>query len=295
MSAGLTTAITLAGGWREEAVGIPVGGGELRGNLLLGPVPAGLAALLLPGWGGGRSGPHGLLTRLARELAAAGIPSLRFDFRGRGEASGDGQATTLDSMGEDALAAAACLRQRSGAKRLLLVGICSGGNVGIGILDRLDGVAGLFLLSVYPFSDGDSFGRGARRSAHFLRVYWQKLRRPETWRKFRRGEIDFATVGKVLLGPLCRHRAPAAAPAAPATPGQEHLRKLLRERPSLYMIYGTADPDYRASRAYYGDFAERHRYAARFLDLPGANHNFYSEAWKGRLAAELAAFAKELR
>jgi len=281
---------------REQAVRVPVGDGELAALYLQAPAAGELAALVLHGWGGNRNGPHDLLTRLARELAAEGVASLRFDFRGRGESSEAPGRTSLDSMGDDAVAAGRWLLAQ-GAKRLLVVGICSGGNVGIGVLDRLEPVAGLYLMSVYPFSDGDSFGRDARRTAHMVATYWQKALRGQTWKRLLRGELDLGGVGRALFGHF-RKRSAQEDDAGEEEQGEVRpspLRNLLRHRPPMRMIYGAADPDCAASVQYFKAFAEAAGYPLYLRRIPGANHNFYSLAWKRELATELRDFARQTR
>lgn len=62
----------------------------------------------------------GLYTRLAASLAGAGFDSLRFDFRGHGQSSGDSADMTIRGETEDLLAAVACARQQSDAPLGLL-------------------------------------------------------------------------------------------------------------------------------------------------------------------------------
>ena len=57
----------------------------------------------------------GLYTRLAAALAAAGFDSLRFDFRGHGQSSGNSVDMTIRGETEDLSAAVACARQYSDA------------------------------------------------------------------------------------------------------------------------------------------------------------------------------------
>ena len=295
---GFASDIALAPGCREQAVCLRVDGQAVRGNLVMVEGRPSTGLLILPGWGGGRGGPHNLLTALARAAGAAGFPSLRFDFRGRGESDGEPSSATLATMAEDSLAAAAALKERAGIHTLLLVGMCSGGNVGIGVLDRLPDVTGMYLLSVYPFGEADSFARDSHRAARQLKEYWHKLWRKDTWRRLWRGEIDVRAVVGVATRPLRRfgrRRAapPAAADGAAGTVKTRPLDNLLRDRPPLLMIYGEADPDYAASRQYYEEFARQHDYPLALRTLAGANHNFYSLTWKQQLQDELLKFIKE--
>jgi len=321
----LAPSALLPGGLAETPVTFTVGDAALRGILIAAPTPGAArdtGLLVLHGWAGTRGGPHNLLTQLARAAAANGYPSLRFDFCGRGESEGDGLTASLPGMAADCLAAASTLQKRAGVRKIVLVGLCSGGNVGIGALDRLGPVAGLYLLSVYPFSDADSFGREARRTMHYLREYGRKLRRADTWRRWLRGELDLRAVWRVLFGAWRKQRpaadstapAPSAAPAGealapppaaghtpaapggpPPTPGgRQHLAKLLRHRPPVRMVYGDADPDFQLSWDYFQAFARESGLPIAFKRLPGANHNFYSQAWTREIHDDLQAFLGNL-
>lgn len=57
----------------------------------------------------------GLYTRLAAALAGVGFDSLRFDFRGHGQSSGNSADMTIRGETEDLSAAVACARQHSAA------------------------------------------------------------------------------------------------------------------------------------------------------------------------------------
>lgn len=291
----LSTSTRIADFATEESLSIRGDVGEVRGNLMLPDTPGEVAVLLLHGWGGLRSGPHNMITHFARALGEAGVASLRFDFRSRGESSGDGEndGASLPGMAADALAAASALMERSGAAKLVTLGVCSGGNVAIGILDRLPTPAGLFLLSVYPFSDGDAFGRNARRTAHFLAIYWHKLWMRETWRKFFRGEIFFRSIGKVLFGHYFVKKDDALAQdAEPAS--EDHRKNLRRVSCRTEMIYGDADPDFEASHAYFSEYQAKHGLNMHFHVITGANHNYFSLAWKDEITARLLDFVQRI-
>ncbi len=284
----------------EEAVRIPVGQHTLKGNLVGGGERQAPAVLFLHGWGGVRGGPHNLLTNLARNLAAAGIPSLRFDFRGRGESDLDPEEITLGHMGDDAVAAARFLASRLGRRPLWIVGICSGGNVGIGIIDRLPEVAGMWLLSVYPFGEADSFSRDARRTAHFLKLYWDKLWQPRTWQRIVRGEISYGGVLRVLTNPFRKDKRRAdnalqqeQPESQPQPPRRSPLDKLLLRPIPVQITYGDADPDFQPSYDYFEAFQRKNDYTMHLTTIAGANHNFYSEEWKRQLADSLNAMIEE--
>ncbi len=317
----LVPEITFPGGIRESAVRFGPPEEQCVGNLLLPAQAREPGLIFIHGWSGVRSGPHGLLTTAARRLAAEGFPSLRFDLSGRGESHGNGTTADLPRMAENVRAAAAFFRKQTGVRRLVLFGLCSGGNVAIGVLPSIPDVAGLVLLSVYPFSDGDRFSRDVHRTWHFLRVYWHKMRQPETWRRLTRGEIHFKQIFHVLFGhyrkkktdraeanPASPGPAPAAAESAPpqsasqprpgnasapASPPKKHLENLRCGVPAL-MLYGTADPDAAAAEEYYRSFAEANRLPIAFLRIQGANHNFSSVQWKDAVIRHALEFCNDL-
>ena len=101
--------------------------------------------LLLPGWSGPRSGPADLLVQLASACAREGHVVLRIDLHGRGDATGAFEDGDLDRM----IAVAGCgldlLKQQtlpvwdvdalsdSNISPIVVGGICSGGNVALGL------------------------------------------------------------------------------------------------------------------------------------------------------------------
>ncbi|MBN2450632.1 MAG: alpha/beta fold hydrolase [Lentisphaeria bacterium] len=316
MADALQPVIPLGPDLREEAVQFPVGESILWGNVTR---PASEAAatgvVMVHGWSGYRNGPNGLLTAFCRRLGAAGYPSFRFDFRGRGESQGDGLAVSLPSMADDLVAASAWFARRCGVRRIVYVGICSGGNVAVGSLGRLPLACGLVLLSVYPFSDGDAFGRDVHRTWHYARIYLHKALRRETWERLVKGEVHPGRVLHVLFGHFLRRgrnrrkeegtaaeaSGPAKGSARPVAaesrkqdkpPPVKHLANLKRTMPCL-MLYGTADPDAPAALRYFGDYAREQDLPISFVRIEGANHNFSSREWKEQVAGLAEQFCRE--
>ena len=289
----------------ERTVTFEVAGSQLVGILCLPSQGTPQRSVVFThGWSGNRNGPAGLLTTLSRALAAKGCACLRFDFRGRGESEGDGLQATLATMSEDLVAATQKLQQLTGAKTVTLFGMCSGGNVAIGSLKRLPQADSMIMLSVYPFSDGDSFGRDMHRIWHFLGIYLKKACSIQSWKRLFTGDASLKRVCQVIFKPLLkrgeskRHEE-GSTPQQPQAktvkasnhesrlqPGQEPPKKYLANlRPDLrgLMIYGTADPDASAALKYYQVHAEREKLPIQFETIEGANHNFSSSIWQHRL------------
>jgi pimeloyl-ACP methyl ester carboxylesterase len=87
----------------ETVVDLP---GGIRGTLATPETGAtGQAVIMLHGFGSSRDEVGGLFAQQAAALEAKGIASLRIDFRGYGESSGDMADTTLEGLVADAEAA----------------------------------------------------------------------------------------------------------------------------------------------------------------------------------------------
>jgi uncharacterized protein len=95
-------------------------------------------AVLLHGFTGDRMESHWIFVKCSRELARAGIASLRFDFYGSGESEGEFLEMTLESEIADALAAVQFLRRQRGIdpRRVALVGLSLGGAIAALIAER---------------------------------------------------------------------------------------------------------------------------------------------------------------
>jgi pimeloyl-ACP methyl ester carboxylesterase len=126
----------------ESPFTITIGTEAVRGTLHLpgnaGPYPA---VLWLHGFGGTRVESHRLFVDGARQLARAGVASLRIDFRGAGESDGETRDMTIASQIQDARAALGALRTHPNvdSTRLALLGY----SLGAAIASQIGDEAGL--------------------------------------------------------------------------------------------------------------------------------------------------------
>ena len=104
----------------------------------------------------------------ARALAAAGHPVFRYHARGHGDSSGDFAAVTLDTLAEDAGAAADEGRRRSGASRVAWLGVRFGALAAARALARRADTAGLALWE--PVHVGHDYFRAMLRAMLFSQV-----------------------------------------------------------------------------------------------------------------------------
>lgn len=126
-----------------------------------------------------------IYAQLARRVAAKGFPSLRLDYHGVGESTGQVDFYDLANPHvEDTVAAAQFLTSR-GHERIILAGQCFGGSTAIAAASEIERLAGLALLGV-AFEPH----RGASKSFRwhvaqaFKRTTLARLRQPGRWRQY---------------------------------------------------------------------------------------------------------------
>jgi exosortase A-associated hydrolase 1 len=138
-----------------------------------------------------RAGSHRQFVNLARALAAAGHPVLRFDVRGMGDSTGAIQP--FEQITPDVGAAIDALQQRaSGVKHVVLWGLCDGASAALLYLHdrRDDRVYGLCLANPWVRSE-------VLQAKTLVRhYYWQRLRQPGFWRKLMLGGVGVGVVSE---------------------------------------------------------------------------------------------------
>jgi alpha-beta hydrolase superfamily lysophospholipase len=272
-----------------ESLSFMSGEQRVHGVLYRPDTPVQRAVLLLHGWSGYRIGPGHLLTEAARALAAAGYAAYSFDFRGRGESEWEVGQASLNSMIRDACRAVPVVLERTGAEKVTLLGLCSGAEValGAGLFDsRIDSLA---LWSAPIFSGAFTTSRQLRRGRESAKKYMQKLFYPETWAKLVTGRLNFKMIARALSGGRSNEDA-AVVDKAPDTAGQMKEFEAFRGR--LLFIYASNDPETVPSRDFYREFVERTNMPHQFYEVAGANHNYYSMAWKQELIETTLAWLK---
>ena len=263
--------------YAEEAITIACSG-ELLVGVLAAPEPgtaSELGVLIVVGGPQVRVGSHRQFTLLARFLAEAGYPVLRFDVRGMGDSSG--APRTFDTLDDDIDAAMLALQQhRPSVQRVVLWGLCDGASAALLYADSTADirVAGLCLLNPWVRSDV-SMAR-----THVKHYYAHRLMQVEFWRKFLGGGVARRALSEFFLNlKLARHR-----PNAEGANQLAFQRRMARGLsafggPVLLLLsgndytarefveYTSNDPEWCANLA---------RPTLTRVDLDGADHTFSS-------------------
>jgi len=127
----------------------------LVGTITLPEAPAGAVDIGIVLFNAGvihRVGPHRINVRVARQLAARGIPSIRFDLAGHGDSARfTGQYSFESQAVIDVRAAMDALGSAAGVGRFGIFGLCSGAYHGYATALADERVVGLLMFDAYRY------------------------------------------------------------------------------------------------------------------------------------------------
>ncbi|WP_227817209.1 hydrolase 1, exosortase A system-associated [Nitrogeniibacter aestuarii] len=200
-----------------------------------GEVPLQLGVLVVVGGPQYRVGAHRQFALLARALATEGIPCMRFDFRGMGDATG--APSSFDASDSDIAAAVDhFMAQLPGLDGVVLWGLCDGATAASLYGTRDDRIKGLVLLNPWVRSEA---GHAKTMLKHY---YLQRLVSPAFWRKLFSARVNpFASLME-LLGTARKSRRADGPVDSPDTqkPWLERMREALSapDMPILIVLSG---------------------------------------------------------
>lgn len=229
---------------------LPAGGGRLP------------AALLLHGFTGTKVETHRMFVKLSRQLAAHGVASLRFDFRGSGDSAGEFEDLTLRSEIADTMEAIRFLarHKRVNSRRLALVGMSFGATVASYVAGReRNRVRSLALWA--PVAEG----------AGIL----DDLSTPEAVASLAQtGMADFwgNQVGVGFIRQFAE---------------MKPLREVVKSKCPVLIVHGQEDETVPVEHAEMYERALRSpKRLVKKVIVPGANHNFSRLIWERRVLTE---------
>ena len=259
----------------EKPAAFKNGNVDLRGILHLpGQEESPLTGIIfLHGWQGCRLGPHRMFVKTARDLASMGYCCLRFDFAGRGESGGQTPLTDIQSMISDTKCAINYLKTSHNVKKIILLGICSGGKAAIGTAAQEHGIDGLILWSAEAMGTLKDNSTNFRKSADALLSYARKLCHVQTWKKI----FSFKVNTRMVNAAIFRHETSTDREVRDENVLLETFRTFSG---GILFVYGENDPAaVNASRRYAELFREM-KIDNLMHPVKGANHSFYSLKWE---------------
>lgn len=184
----------------ESVVVIGPPGSELVGVLAQ---PAGqtgvkgVAVVIVVGGPQTRVGSHRQFVLMARALAQAGHPCLRFDYTGMGDSPGP--LPDFERAGPDIRRACdALLAASPGCTKLALWGLCDGATAALFYAETDDRVAAV--IAANPWARSDATRSAALVADH----YGSRLRSVEFWKKLFSGRIDILSAAREAFGHVRR-------------------------------------------------------------------------------------------
>jgi exosortase A-associated hydrolase 1 len=178
----------------ESAVVFECEGERLLGIMHHGAPAARRGMVIVVGGPQYRVGSHRQFVLLARGLASAGVPVLRFDYRGMGDS--DGARRSFEAIDADIRAAVDELCRRAGVTEVVLWGLCDGASAALLYAPSDTRVAGIVLLNPWVRTE-QTLAR--TRLSHY---YGRRLFDPHFWRKLAAGALDLRTSTRDLIGSL---------------------------------------------------------------------------------------------
>ncbi len=112
--------------------------------------------------------PNRMLALGVRQAASMGYPAMLYHSRGHGDSSGDFADVTFDGLVEDALSAARSVREKSGADRVIFLGVRFGTMIAAKALSQYPDSAGL--IPWEPVHRGSDYFRQFVRGLLFAAV-----------------------------------------------------------------------------------------------------------------------------
>lgn len=270
-------------GWRmnftEHALVMHCDGEAILGVVSKPDCTSKLGVIVVVGGRQYRAGSHRQFVLLARCLASAGYPVLRFDYRGMGDSGGAVQS--FDAVDDDIATAIDALQSEcTGVERVVLWGLCDGATASVLYCGKTKDarVVGLCLLNPWVRSDA------TLARTHLKHYYSARLLQGAFWRKLVSGEFDWVKAVKGLWGNLQATRG-RAEKGVRVQPFQNRMATALRLFPGKVLLILSAN-DYTAKEFVVCASTDPlwqgvlERAGLQRIDIADADHTFSSQQWR---------------
>lgn len=235
--------------------------------------PGSRGVLIVVGGPQYRAGSHRQFALLARSLADAGIPAMRFDYRGMGDS--EGAIRDFEAVQADVRAALdAFFGAQPQLREVVLFGLCDGAAASVLYAGSDARVRGLVLLNPWVRTEA---GQARATVKHY---YAARLADAGFWRKLAGGRVDLRAALRSAFANLRAMLAPRRAPEA-SLPERLHAG-LRRFDGRVLLILSGADLTAQEFADVAGTPAWRRLLSNGRVtrhDLDGADHTFSRRAW----------------
>ena len=173
-----------------------------------------------------RVGSHRQFVLLARDLAQAGFPTMRFDYRGMGDSTGANR--DFSAVDDDIKAALdVFLERQPQLTEVIIWGLCDAASAALFYAYKDSRVSGLVLLNPWVRTET------SLAKATLKNYYLQRFFNPNLWRKIASGQFDFSASIRSFLN-LITKASKGLAVAKTTAARQEIARELpLPERMAI--------------------------------------------------------------
>jgi len=280
----------------EHVLNFACAGEELLGIVTAPEQPKPIGVLITVGGPQYRVGSHRQFLLLARALARAGYPVMRFDYRGMGDSTGD--LRNFEAVNDDIAAAIDAFRlQCPNVLKIVLWGLCDAASASLLYWDATQDVriSGFVLLNPWVRSEA------TLARTHIRHYYGQRLMEGEFWRKLITGKVGYgrAVSGFVWNLLSARQSKIEAIVTEAALPFQKRMaRGLGRFSGSVLLIL--SGNDYTA-KEFLGIVANDSTWLRIFesrkisrIDLPRADHTFSTAQWRSDVAQHTTMWLNDL-
>jgi len=269
-------------------IGFSCEGERLQAMLHAPAEPRDTGVLVVVGGPQYRVGSHRQFVLLARALANAGFPVLRFDYRGLGDSMGS--LRTFEHVQLDVRTAIdEFFRRAPGLRRVVIWGLCDAASAAMFYATEDSRVAGLVVLNPWARS-------GQTVAQAYLRHYYlRRLMDAAAWRALLSGaKSPLATLRSIFQTVQTATRPNNGQRAVSQAAGQQSLTERMRhglsdfDGPVLLILSGDD-----ITAAEFRNVANGSRQWRKLLaaprvstqELPAADHTFSTRAWRDQVAA----------
>jgi len=278
----------------EHAAIFPCAGDQLLGIVAAPELPQATGVLIVVGGPQYRVGSHRQFLLLSRAVAEAGYPTMRFDYRGMGDSTGE--VRDFEMINEDIGAAIYAFQAHCPQlERIVLWGLCDAASAILLYWDMTQDarVGGLVLLNPWVRSEA------TLARTHIKHYYGQRLLQAEFWHKLISGKLGIGRALQGFVASWLHARKALSEAAADATlPFQKRMMWALEKYPGPALLILSSD-DYTAKE--FLEACQADAQAIRALtgagltrvDVPGADHTFSSRDQRQAVEAATVAWLQQ--